>query len=247
MTRPDLRGLAGGLLHRLRYKRVRGLLWSGVQNAVSPIGQLGLESLCQKDLTEPLPVVEARIPITIGPADANDIDQITALASGLWAGSDEIGPYTRLGVRGTVLDRFERGQKCFVAKIGDDIVHYNWIGFDYEETIAGTGRYLRLDDDEAVCHDGMTVQRYRGKGVHLAVHNQMLIWLKENGFKRAYTVVGALDRPANITHHRLDWEFSGVMLYLITHRSKRPFVVRVRGTLDPFNERSGCTGEQGSE
>jgi len=28
------------------------------------------------------------------------------------------------------------------------------------------------------------------------------------------------------------------MLYLITKRNRHPFVIRVRGTLDPFNERS---------
>ena len=242
MDRFDLKMRAGAALHRLRYQRLRGVSWNIAQAAIAPIGQLGLESLCQKDLTKPLSDVEAKIPITIGPAPRADIDQITALAEGLWDGVDEIGPYTRLGVRATVVDRFDRGQKCFVAKIGDQIVHYNWIGFGCEETIAGTGRFLVLDDGEAVCHDGMTVEQYRGKGVHLAVHNQMLIWLKEHGYRRAYTVVGTLDRPANITHHRLDWEVSGRMLYLITKRSRRVFVVRVGGTLDPFDERLGPGG-----
>lgn len=237
MDRLNPKKLAGALLHRLRYQQVRGVLWSAVEFAVSPVGQLGLESLCRKDLTGPLGSVEAKIPITIGPATASDIDQIVDLAEGLWSGTDGIGPYTRLGVRPTILDRFDRGQKCFVAKIGDQIVHYNWIGFDHEETIAGTGRYLHLNADKAVCHDGMTTEEYRGQRIHLAVHNQMLIWLKENGYRRAYTVVGALDRPANITHHRLDWEFSGVMLYLITRTTKRAYVLRVRGTLDPFNNR----------
>lgn len=58
----------------------------------------------------------------------------------------------------------------------------------------------------------------------------MLNWLKQNSYRRAYTVVGALDRSANITHHRLDWDFSGTMLHLITKRSKRPYVIRVKGT-----------------
>lgn len=213
------------------------MLWSAVQAVCAPLGQVGLERLCQKDLTAPLEKVEARIPITIRVATEADIDELTDLAEGLWSGSDEVGPYSRLGVRQTIVDRMDRGQKCFVAQIDDQIVHYNWIGFGSEETIAGTGRYLHLNDDEAVCHDGMTVEQYRGQRVHFAVHNEMLIWLRENGFRRAYTVVGVLDRPANITHHRLDWDFSGIMAYLITGKTKRPYVLRVSGTLDPFDHR----------
>lgn len=72
-------------------------------------------------------------------AGEDDIDQLVELVKSNWGSNDEYGPYTELGYRGTIADRFERGQKCFVARIGRDIVHDNWIAFDCEEAIAGTG------------------------------------------------------------------------------------------------------------
>jgi hypothetical protein len=234
MEKPNLRKHLWEFKHTLRYKGFRAMLWKALRTYLTPLGQLGLESLCQKDLTQPLGVVRAKADITVCIATEADIDQLVTLVAGLWGPTGGRGPYTELGIRGTILDRFRRGQKCFVGKIGREIVHYNWIGFDWEETIAGTGRFIRLRDDEAVCHDGLTVEAWRGRAIHTAVHNQMLLFLKETGYRRAYTVVGTLDPASQKTHHRLDWQFSGTMLCFIPHGAGKARIWRIRGTLDPF-------------
>ena len=236
MEKPHLRYHLWGLKQTFRYQGFRALLWEALVTCVTPFGKLGLESLCRKDLTQPLGEVRAKTDITICIATEADIEQLVTLAAGLWGHTGDLGPYNELGIRGTILDRFRRGQKCFVGKIGEKIVHYNWIGFHWEETIAGTGRFIRLRDDEAVCHDALTVEAWRGKAIHTVVHNQMLLFLKAAGYQRAYTVVGTVDRSSRKTHHRLDWQFSGTMLYFIPHGAGKVRIWRIKGTLDPFVE-----------
>lgn len=238
-----LRPTLGSIRHELRYSGLRGLAWNAVERAVRPVAQVGLESICQKDLTGPLSDVSARVEIEISPATESDVDQLVDLVKSNWDGTSEFGPYSELGFRATILDRMQRGQQCFVAKIGTDIVHYNWIAPDSEEAIAGTGLIASLAEGrEAVCHDGFTVEAWRGRGIHPAVNNAMLRSLKASGYQTAYTVVGTLDRPSNITHHRLHWRFSGVMLYFISRRARRSHVWCLKGTLAPFEKTTTGAG-----
>ena len=233
----DLHRTLASLRYRVRYSGLRGVLWRVFEDCLAPIGQVGLESICRKDLAVPLVDMTPRADVDISVATEDDIDQLVGLVESNWHDSDEVGPYTELGGRGTIVDRFQRGEKCFVAKIGTDIVHYNWIAFDREEAIAGTGLIVCLTDgQEAVCHDGFTVEAWRGMGIHPAVNSAMLRWLKESGYRYAYTVVGTVSRSSNITHHRLDWEFTGVMLYLISRRTGKARVWRLKGTLAPFHK-----------
>ena len=236
MEKMNLRSHLWGLRQTFRYQGFRALLWETLATCVSPFGQLGLESLCQKDLRRPLEEVRARAGILICQAAEADMEQLVALVTGHWGHTVERGPYSKLGIRNTLLHRFHRGQKCFVGKIGEKIVHYNWIAFQWEETIAGTGRFIRLEQNEALCHDALTIEAWRGKSIHTAVHNQMLLFLKKAGYRRAYTVVGALDRASRKTHHRLHWEFSGTMVYFIPRGAGKARVWRARGTLNPFVE-----------
>jgi hypothetical protein len=232
-----LRETLASARHRLRYSGVRGLLWWAAERCLAPIGEAGLESICRKDLSAPLTDVTARVEIDISQVTDDDIDQIVELARSNWGDLDEGGPYAELGYRGTIEDRLRRGEKCFVARSGTEVVHYNWIALDQAEAIAGTGLVAELvEGEEAVCHDGLTAPAFRGMGIHTAVNNSMLKWLKESGYRTAYTVVGTVSRSSNITHHRLNWEFTGVMLYLISRRTGKPRVWRLKGSLEPFRK-----------
>lgn len=235
ITTGKLRSGVSSLRHTYRYNGLRALLWKGVEWVAAPIGQIGLESICHKDVSEPIDEVTARVDIEISIATEDDIDQLVELVESNWGHNDEYGPYTELGYRGTIVDRMERGSTCFVARHGCEILHYNWISFDWEEAIVGTGLVADLAGGrDVVTHDGFTVEAWRGKGIHTAVNNRMLRWLHDAGYQNAYTVVGTLDRSSNITHHRLSWRFSGVLLYLLPRRSGRPRVWRLKGTLAPF-------------
>lgn len=230
-----LRETLASARRRFRYSGLRGLLWWAGERCLAPIGQAGLESVCRKDLSGPLADLTARVEIDIAQATDDDIDQVVELVRANWRDLDEGGPYAELGHRGTVEDRLRRGDRCFVAKSGTQVVHYNWITLDRAEAIAGTGLFAELTTgEEAVCHDGLTAPGFRGLGIHPAVNNSMLKWLKESGYRTAYTVVGTVDRPSNITHHRSGWEFTGVILYLISRRTGKARVWCVKGALAPF-------------
>ncbi len=224
-------------IETLRYEGLHILLWRTVKMCLSPLGSLRLATFYQKDLTQPLREIRARVELTLTEATESDIEELVPLVRRRYGPSEDLGPYQKLGIRDTILRRFRRGQRCFVGKIGTQIVHYNWISFHWEESVVGTGCFIHLKDDEALCNDGFTVEACRGLNIHAAVNNQMLLFLQRAGYRRAYTVVATDYKSSGKALHRVGWESSGTMLYFIPRRSEKAWIRRIKGTLDPFVER----------
>jgi hypothetical protein len=201
---------------------------------VSPLGSLGILNFFQKDLTEPLRGIRTNMNLVVSQATESDIEELTTLVKKRYAHSTNLEWYSKLGIRDTILQRFGRGCKCFIGKIGKEIVHYNWVFFHWEETEPGTGRFIHLKNDEALCNDGFTPEEWRGKSIHAAVNNQMLRFLKQTGYRKAYTVVGLQSRSSQKAIHRIGWIYSGTMLYFIPRRSERAWIWRMKGSVDPF-------------
>jgi hypothetical protein len=93
---------------------------------------------------------------------------------------------------------------------------------------------ISLNDNEALCDEAFTVEELRGKGIHGAIHNQMLLFLQQSGFRMAYTVVHTDDVSSKKALQRLGWNFYGTLLYISSHKSDKVLVWQVRGPLDPF-------------
>lgn len=211
------------------------LLRRAVRVCFSPLGTPRIMICCQKDLTQPMEEVKGKVDVNVCQASESDIGQLEMLVSENLRqeiGHERYTRYFRLGVRGTILDRFQLGQKCFLGKIGTEIVHYNWIFFNWEESVSG--RFIHLKEDEALMDDAFTVERWRGKAIHTVVHNRMLLFLKQNGYRRAYTLVGAFNNASQKTHHRLGWDLTGMMLVFIRRRSRKAWIWRIKGNLEPF-------------
>jgi RimJ/RimL family protein N-acetyltransferase len=202
--------------------------------SLSPFGLLGMATFCQKDLSLPIKELPSKAEITIRQANESDIEQLSKHVATRYGPSKELEWYKEKGIRETILQRFRRGCKCFVAKIGPEIVHYNWIFPHGEESVSGTGRFISMRDDEALCEDAFTSEAWRGKGIHLAVNNQMLLFLQSSGYRRAYTVVGTHNKSAQKALHRIGWEFLGTMLYFIPRGREKAWIWQIHGTLDPF-------------
>ncbi len=218
----------------LRYEGIHILLWRAVITFLSPLGSVGLVTFYQRDLTQPLKEILAKVEITICQAPESDVDHLVTLVARRYGPLKNLQWYSKLGIRDTILQRFRRGQRCFVAKIGTQIVHYNWIFFHWEESVAGTGRHIHLTHNEALCNDGFTIEAWRGKSIHTAVNNQMLRFLQQTGYRRAYTVVATDNKSSQKALHRVGWEPSGIMLYFIPHGAEKARIWRIKGTLDPF-------------
>ncbi len=218
----------------LRYEGFSFLFWRALKICISPFGLLGMVTFCQKDLSRPIKELQAKVEITIRQANESDIEELSGHVAMRYGPTKNLEWYKKKGIRETILQRFRRGSKCFVAKIGTDIVHYNWIFFNQEESVPGTGRLIFLKEDEAFCNDAFTPDAWRGKGIHLAVNNQMLLFLQRSGFRRAYTVVGAHNKSSQKALHRIGWEFYGTMFYFIPSKREKAWTWRIHGTLDPF-------------
>jgi hypothetical protein len=203
----------------------------------SPFGSLGLLNFFQKDLTKPLREIRAKVELTVGQATESEIDQLTNLVEMRYANSRSLEWYSKLGIRETIQQRFQRGCKCFVGKIGNEIVHYNWIFFHSEETEPGLGRFLLMKDDEALCNDGFTSEAWRGRSIHTKVNNEMLRFLQQTGYRRVYTIAGTQTKSSQKGLYRVGWEYSGTMLFFIPRGAQEGRIFRLRGSLDPFMEK----------
>jgi len=202
---------------------------------LSPLGLLDVLSFYQKDLTQPLVEIRAKVDVTIGQATESDIDELAALVKRRYGPGKNMDWYSKQGIRDTILQRFRRGCKCFVGRIGTEIVHYNWIFFHWEETDPGAGFFTRLKEDEALCNDAFTVEGWRGRAIHTVSNSKMCLFLKQAGYRMAYTVGGS-NQSSLKTLHRVGWVHSGTMLYFIPRGAEKAWIWRINGALDPFVE-----------
>ena len=220
-------------IESLRYEGPHFLLWRVLTKYARSIGRLGLKNLCQIDLTRPLGEIQAKVDISVCQATGADIEELSELVVRQWSPkAKQIDFY-----RDDILQRFDRGAKCFVGKIGTEIIHFNWIFFYSIEPAGGIGRYIRIGADEAICDDAYTAEAWRGQAIHTAIQNEMLLFLQQAGYRRAYTAVGAINKSSQKTHRRIGWDFTGTMLYFIPRGSKKAWIWRIKGTLDPFVDR----------
>ena len=233
MGRSSLQWYYKRSMETLRYEGFQVLLWRLLKMCLSPIGDLGIETLCHKDLTQPLGEIRAKVGVTFSQATESDIEVLTTLAV------RRFGPKAskkRDALHEMLLQRFRDGNKCFVGKIGTEIVNYNWIFFNPVIAQYKTGYCIHLKNDEAHCDDAYTSEPWRGKGIHTAGQNQMLLFLQQAGYRRASTFVPTDGKSSKKTHHRLGWEFTGTMLYFIPRGAKKAWIWRVNGTLAHFVE-----------
>lgn len=203
---------------------------------VSPLGFIGILNFYQKDLTEPLREIQTNVNLIVRLATPSDIEELITLIKRRYAHSRTLEWYSKLGIRDTILRRFQRGCKCFIGKVGEEIVHYNWVFLHWEETDPGIGRFTHLKNDEALLNDGFTPEEWRGKSIHTAVNNEMLRFLKETGYRRAYTIAGLQGKSAKKGVSRVGWTYTGTMLYFLPRGSEKARVWRIDGSMDPFVE-----------
>lgn len=227
----------------VRYEGFHILLWRMLKWCFSTLGHLDTMTFYRKDLTQALEEKRAKVDLTVTQASESDIDQLAAMVARRYGPTmAQLWPYKNQSVRDILQQRFRRGCKCFVAKIGTEMVHYNWIFFHWEEEVMGTFS-SRLQADEAICNDGYTEEVWRGKGVHTAVNSQMLSFLKHAGYRRAYTSVGTDSKSSRKALDRLGWEVYGTMLYFIPRGACKAWIFRLKGTLEPLMEKQTAAPE----
>ena len=218
-----------------RYDGFVFLPWKLAVEALAPLGSLRLTSFYQKDLTRPLKKPSTKPGLTVCRAAMSDIDNLTTLAYERSDGEEGLKDFMHWRIQTKIVDLLRRGHLCFLGKVGEKVVHYNWIFFHWYDSILG--RYVHLMEDEAFLNDAYTAEPWRGKAIHTLVQYHMLLYLQKAGYRRAYTLAFTDNRSSLQTHDRLGWERTGLMLYFGTHKGNWLRFWRIRGTLDPFMER----------
>ncbi len=197
------------------------LVFRMIQFLLSPLGSLGMINLYEKDLTKPLRKTVAKIDILISQATPAQLEEISNL-HGIWERQDRYSEFERY---------FDSGQLlCFIAKIGSEIVNYNWTRFHTMPTPIGPCfTSIPLMADEVFCQTAFTVEKWRGNNIHAAVLNHMLCFQKENGFHKAYTAVATYHKSSFKAHERTGWDLEAIILYFVLKGSNKTFIRSLRG------------------
>ncbi len=231
MERSQIRWYFRWGVDTIRYEGLRILLWRMLRFGLSPLGELRVVSFCRRDLTQPLGETQAKVDLFVSQAAVADIDQLAALVAKRWSPKQKLKMFKTKSIQETINEKFQQGAKCFVGKIGAEMVHYNWIFFHRKEY----GHYfIHLSDREALCDDAFTVEEWRGKAIHGAVHNQMLLFLQQSGFRTAYTLVQTDNISSKKALKRLGWNFYGTLLTFSSYKSDKVLTWQFNGPLDPF-------------
>ncbi len=209
-------------------------LWRLVRGAVSPFGDLRCVFFFERSLIEPVTAVPNRLNATIRLAGETDLGAICGFYkndSWLWLGSHPGDKAAEQLYR----DRLSRGERCYLALVGDELAHVNWTCYRWGDALPG--RPLWLGAGEVYTTDAFTPVAFRGKGVHALVLGTMLNDARATGAHRAYTL-GDLDRPdAHKGLRALGWQETGRVLYFQPRGTSRTFCLYRTGNVTPLFRR----------
>jgi hypothetical protein len=225
-------------------------LWKPLTVLVQPFGTLTVEVLLSRDLTQPLQPVSSALDVVIRLATEADLTWVTQLYSGepyLYLGNDQLpgraGAYLDLrgkkrpGVHATGVqayrDRIRRGEKCFLAFMGPEIAHVNWLCFSWGEE-AVPGHPIMLRPGEAYTTDALTLEKFRGKNIHAVVLREMLCTAQLAGCYRAFTTTQMDRHRSFMAFGQLGWQVHGRLLCFIARNSGKSRLIRLTGSIEPL-------------
>ncbi|HLI10379.1 MAG TPA: hypothetical protein VKY65_02160 [Alphaproteobacteria bacterium] len=215
------------------------LLWRILVKLLAPLGELSIDILYERDLGAEIAPISARADLTIRHATEADIDAILALEE--WPvsedseaadedGENEDGEDALSLVRRVYRDRLARGEICFLAYVGAELVHSNWMCRKWGEAVPG--HPVVLLPGEIYETDAFTAQAWRRYGIQKFVHNEMLRFAQSSGYRRAYTMANFERLRSRKGSLRLGYTRYGVVLWFLPRRTWRIVMIRLSGRLD---------------
>jgi GNAT superfamily N-acetyltransferase len=196
------------------YRAVRPV----VGRLTAPVRRVELHVNLRRELAAPIPDYRARAPIHVREATPEDIREVAAIR------------LPHLDVRDRYEQRLGRGQRCFVARVDDEIVGSNWLNTGQQ---VDEGRLVRLADDEVYSFDVFTAPAWRGRGIHGHLLHDMLDTARDEGYRVANTTAQVLRRRSMKGADHFDWERAGYFLTIAPPGGRAPWIVRLTGTLYP--------------
>ena len=212
-----------------------GFLWRGAKWATSPLGELCCDILLGRSLLEPLPEARTTLDVVLRQATKADVDEICRLYSSdpwLYLGDADRPAGSDDGARERYLDRLNRGELCFIATVAGVVAHLNWLCSNWGDALPE--HPIRLAPGEIFTTDGLTIEAFRGKGLHAYVLRAMLEHARSLGRIHAFTL-GRIDRQGSYKGlFQLGWRECGRVVYLVPRGKSRAWFLARRGNLDPL-------------
>ena len=209
-------------------------VWQFARRAIAPLGDLCCVLFFERSLVEPVTVVPNRLDATIRLAKEEDLGAICRLYADdpwLWLGSHPGDTAAEQLYR----DRLLRGERCYLAFVGDHLAHVNWTCYRWGDALPG--RPLRLGSGEVYTTDAFTPAAFRGQGIHALVLGTMLRDARAQGARHAFTM-GQLDRPDALKGLRaLGWRETGRVVYFQPRASAKALCLHRTGNTAPLFRR----------
>jgi len=133
MERSQIRWFFREGVNTIRFEGLHILSWRLLRWGLLPFGDLRAITYCRMDLTQPLREIQANVDLIISQATEADIDHLVALEEIRYSPKQKQKLFKAKSINETISEQFKQGSKCFIGKIGTEIVHYNWIFFNRVE------------------------------------------------------------------------------------------------------------------
>jgi len=233
----------------LRYEGLGVLAYRVLVKLLSPVVYVDHQILFEYDLAQPTQERQARVANCVsGPATEEDLPSIVDSRIPPLPMVDETtlsddDDYDRAVAereraafrehfRKTATDWMRAGETCFIARVGGELVHSNWMQFPWSNT--GDERPIRLLPGEIYMTEGFTSEPWRGKGVHEVVNVTMLRHAKACGIQRAYTITDLTKAGSRRGIRRIGWRYRGHHLFVRPRGLRRTWIVRLGGDIEPI-------------
>lgn len=248
-----LRGYYRTAVEDLRYQGLPVVLSKIVTKLALPVARLEFHILYEYDLTRPIREHPARVDTEYRIELATEADLVNVVDLQMPppppapAELSDAEDYSRAQLErsraeayANLLTAMRAGEICFLFRIGDELVHCNWMRFSSCGHVAQ--RPVELDADEIYMTDGYTAEHWRGRGVHVAVNAQMLRYAREHGLRRAWTITDSTKAISRRGLRRIGWRWSGQLLYVTPRRLGRTWLLRLGGNVEPMFRRARRDG-----
>lgn len=232
----------------LRYQGPEVLLWRIIVKLFSPVVRVDIQILFEYDLSQPIKERRALVDCEIRPAQESEMAALARQRyKPLPADNDtpltDSEEYDRALYERQVADlgndylkesikRLRAGEMCFVARIGDEFAHSNWIRFDWCDP--SPERHVHLFPGEVYTSDGHTLEPWRGQRLHEAVNAAMLRYAGNMGCTRAYTITDLTLAWSRRGVRRVGWTRRGHHMFITPRGLRKTWILRLGGNVEPI-------------
>ena len=234
----------------LRYQGLPVVLWKILAKLVRPVAKLEFYILFEFDLTQPIGEQAARIDAEYRIELATEADIVSIIDIQIGAprplpaeSLSDAQEYQRAEVarlrssaHADLLQTMRAGEICFLFRVGNELVHCNWMRFSSCAHVPH--RPVELASDEVYMTDGYTAERWRGRGVHGVVMAHMFRYARDHGFKRAWGVTEITKAASRRGVRRVGWRQRGRLLYVTPRVLERTWLLRLGGDVEPMLRRA---------